>query len=173
MVFCDALRLRNGNDHLSARVALVKERTFVMIKPDGVGRRLCGEIIRRYEAKGLQLVGLKMQILTREFAERHYAEHVGKPFFPSLLEFITSGPTIQMVWEGVDAVDVVRKINGATSCLQADVGTIRGDLGLSTQNNLVHASDSPATAAREIALYFDAAELWEYPMPDAQWLVKA
>jgi len=151
----------------------VAERTFVMIKPDAVGRRLCGEIIGRCEAKGLKLVGLKMQILSRELAERQYAEHVGKPFFSSLLAFITSGPTIQMVWEGPNAIEVVRKINGATSCLEADVGTIRGDLGLNTQNNLVHASDSAGMADREIALYFDPAELWGYSMPDEQWLVDA
>ena len=149
------------------------ERTFVMIKPDGVGRRLCGNILRRYEAKGLKLVGLKMQIITNELAEKHYAEHVGKPFFPSLLAFITSGPTIQMVWEGVKAVDTVRKVNGATSCQKADVGTIRGDYGMNTQNNLVHASDSVETAKREIALYFSENELWQYDMPDQNWLIEA
>jgi len=149
----------------------VLERTFVMIKPDGVGRRLCGAIVRRYEAKGLKLVGLKMQIISRRLAEEHYAEHAGKPFYPSLLDFITSGPTVQMVWEGANAVEVVRTMNGATSCQKAGVGTIRGDLGLTTQKNLIHASDSVATAAREIALYFDASELWDYAMPDEQWLI--
>jgi nucleoside-diphosphate kinase len=141
-----------------------------MIKPDGVGRRLCGEVIRRYEAKGLKLAGLKMQVLTRELAEKHYTEHAGKPFYEPLVSFITSGPTIQMVWEGVNAVEAVRKINGATDCRKADIGTIRGDLGLNTRNNVVHASDSPATADREIALYFAPDELWQYPMPDAHWL---
>ena len=149
------------------------ERTFVMIKPDAVGRRLCGEIIRRYEAKGLRLAGLKMQIIPAELAGKHYAEHVGKPFFPALLEFITSGPAIQMVWQGQDAVNVARKINGATDCRNADIGTIRGDFGLNTRNNLVHASDSIETAAREIALYFRDDELWNYPMPDGHWLVDA
>lgn len=149
------------------------ERTFVMIKPDAVGRRLCGDVIRRYEAKGLRLVGIKMQILTKELAHKHYAEHVGKGFFPALLEFITSGPAIQMVWEGADAVNVVRKINGATNCLAADVGTVRGDLGLDTRHNLVHGSDSLDTAAREIALYFSENELWDYSMPDGQWLSEA
>jgi nucleoside-diphosphate kinase len=146
------------------------EQTFVMIKPDGVGRRLCGEIIGRFESKGLRLVGLKMQVLPRELAERHYAEHVGKPFFPGLLEFISSGPTVQMVWEGPGAVEAVRKINGATSCQKADVGTIRGDFGVNTQKNLVHASDSVETAQREIALYFAQDELWNYAMPDGHWL---
>ena len=158
---------------ISLGMVAVVERTFVMIKPDGVGRRLCGEIIRRYEAKGLRLAGLKMQVLTRELAERHYAEHAGKPFFAGLVEFITSGPSIQMVWEGPNAVDVVRKINGATDCRKADVGTIRGDLGLNTQNNVVHASDSLETARREIALYFSEHELWDYSMPDGHWLVDA
>ncbi len=142
-----------------------------MIKPDGVGRRLCGEIIRRYEAKGLKLAGMKLQIISAELAGKHYAEHAGKPFYPSLIEFITSGPSVQMVWEGENAVEVVRKMNGATNCQKADVGTIRGDLGLNTQNNLVHASDSPDTAAREIAVYFDPSELWSYEMPDGHWLI--
>ncbi|MBI5093767.1 MAG: nucleoside-diphosphate kinase [Candidatus Hydrogenedentes bacterium] len=130
-----------------------------------------GEIIRRYEAKGLKLAGLKLQIISQELAAKHYEEHAGKPFYPSLMAFITSGPSIQMVWEGENAVEVVRKMNGATNCQKADVGTIRGDLGLNTQNNLVHASDSPETAAREIAVYFAENELWNYEMPDGQWLV--
>jgi len=150
----------------------VAERTFVMIKPDGVGRRLAGEVIRRYEAKGLKLVGLKMRIVPRELAERHYAEHKGKGFYDALLAFITSGPTIQMVWEGLEAVAVGRRINGATNPQAADVGTIRGDYGLTVQNNIVHASDSPETAAREIALYFNDDELLTYPMPDDPWLVE-
>ncbi len=148
----------------------MSNRTFTMIKPDAVGRRLCGELLRRYESKGLKLVGLKMQIMPRALALKHYAEHDGKPFFNSLVEFITSGPSIQMVWEGESAVEVVRKINGATSCQKADIGTIRGDFGLTTQNNLVHASDSRQTADREIALHFSENELWTYSMPDEAWL---
>jgi len=151
----------------------VVERTFVMIKPDAVGRRLCGEIIRRYEAKGLRLVGMKMQVISMELAAKHYAEHVDKPFYPGLVKFITSGPTLQMVWEGLEAVNAVRKMNGATDCRKADVGTIRGDFGLNTRNNLVHASDSIETARREIALYFREDELWDYTMPDGHWLVEA
>ena len=146
------------------------ERTFVMVKPDGVGRRLVGEMIRRYEAKGLKLVGMKMQIISEELAKTHYEEHAERPFFGDLVSFITSGPTVQMVWEGVSAVEVVRKMNGATNCLEADLGTIRGDLGLSLQNNMVHASDSPETAEREIGLYFSEDELWDYAMPDDTWL---
>lgn len=148
----------------------MSERTFVMIKPDGVGRRLAGEIIRRYEAKGLKLIAMKLQVIPTELAQKHYAEHADKPFFSSLVDFITSGPTIQMVWEGEGAVGTVRKINGATNCQNADVGTIRGDFGLITQSNLVHASDSPETAAREIGLYFQSHELVEYAMPDGPWL---
>ena len=141
-----------------------------MVKPDGVGRRLVGELIQRYEAKGLKLVGMKMQIMSEELAKTHYAEHSERPCFGDLVSFITSGPTVQTVWEGVSAVEVVRKMNGATNCLNADVGTLRGDYGLSTQNNLVHASDSPETAKREIGLYFTEDELWDYAMPDDKWL---
>jgi len=142
-----------------------------MVKPDGVGRGLCGEIIGRFESKGLKLVGLKMQIMSIDLAQKHYAEHAEKPFFGDLVSFITSGPTVQMVWEGNEAVGVVRVMNGATDSLKADVGTIRGDFGLSLQNNLVHASDSAATAEREIALYFEKSELVEYEALGAHWLV--
>ena len=148
----------------------MSERTFVMVKPDGVGRRLVGEMIRRFEAKGLKLVGMKMQIMSDDLAKTHYAEHAERPFFGDLVSFITSGPTVQMVWEGASAVSVVRTMNGATNCLEADVGTIRGDFGLSLQNNMVHASDSPETAIREIGLYFTDNELLDYEMPDAKWL---
>jgi nucleoside-diphosphate kinase len=141
-----------------------------MIKPDAFGRRLVGEIIHRYESKGLKLVGLKMQVLAREIAEQHYAEHLGKPFYAGLLEFITSGPSVQMVWEGENAVETVRKMNGATDCQKADVGTIRGDMGMITRFNIVHASDAPETAAREIAIYFKDTELWNFAMPDEHWL---
>lgn len=152
------------------RECKVIERTFVMIKPDGMGRRLCGEVIRRYEAKGLKLVGLKMQIMTQELAKTHYAEHAEKAFFGPLVSFITSGPTVQMVWEGENAVAVGRALNGATDSQKADMGTIRGDFGLTVQNNLVHASDAPETAKREIALYFNEDEVLDYPMPDGHWL---
>lgn len=145
------------------------ERTFVMVKPDGVGRGLVGECIRRFEQKGLKLVGLKMQVLTRAVAGQHYAEHEGKPFFENLVAFITSGPTVQMVWEGRDAVAQARKMNGATNCLNADMGTIRGDFGLSNQTNLIHASDGVETASREIALYFRPEELVDYTLPFEDW----
>ncbi len=147
------------------------ERTFVMVKPDGVGRRLIGKIIGRYEAKGLKLVGLKLQVISRDLAGKHYAEHAEKPFFPDLVKFITSGPTVQMVWEGNNAVEVVRAMNGATNSLKAAPGTIRGDLGLSMQNNVVHASDSVDTAKHEISLYFSDKEVCPHPMPDEHWLI--
>ena len=146
------------------------ERTFVMVKPDGVSRRLCGEVIRRYESRGLKLIGLKMQTISEEIAKKHYAEHTEKPFFGDLVSFITSGPTVQMVWEGEGAVEVVRKMNGATNCRLAEPGTIRGDFGLSNQNNIVHASDSPETVVREIGLYFVDDELCSYTLPDASWV---
>ncbi len=146
------------------------ERTFVMVKPDGVSRRLIGECIRRFERRGLKLVGMKMLTLSREQAERHYAEHEGQPYYEGLIAFIVSGPSVQMVWEGEDAIAQVRKMNGATNSLHADVGTIRGDLALSGRRNIVHASDSPETAAREIALYFRDEELLQYAMPDQDWL---
>lgn len=146
------------------------ERTFVMVKPDGVGRGLVGECIRRFEQRGLKLIGLKMQQLSVEQAQRHYGEHEGKPFYQDLIAFITSGPTVQLVLEGRDAVAQVRKMNGATDCLDAAVGTIRGDLGLSNRKNIAHASDSPETAAREIDLYFTTPELVSYSLPYEAWL---
>lgn len=146
------------------------ERTFVMVKPDGVGRRLIADIMGRFEKRGLKLVALKMQVMTEALAGEHYAEHAERPFFPDLISFITSGPTVQMVWEGNQAVSVVRAMNGATNSLEADQGTIRGDFGLSMQNNVVHASDSVETAQREIALYFNDNEILDYGMPDEQWL---
>ena len=141
-----------------------------MIKPDGVGRRLAGQVISRYESKGLKLVGLKMQVIPQSLAEHHYSEHRGKSFYEALIAFITSGPSIQMVWEGLNAVTVARKLNGATDSQDAEFGTIRGDFGMTVRNNIVHASDSPQTAAREIALYFDPQELLDYTMPDSRWL---
>ena len=149
----------------------MSEQTFVMVKPDGVARRLVGECIRRFEQRGLKLVGLKTQVISDELAGAHYAEHKARPFFPDLVGFITSGPSIQMVWEGTDAVAQVRKMNGATNCTEAEVGTIRGDFGLSLQTNIIHASDSVETAQREIDLYFSQDELLDYTMPDGQWLV--
>ncbi|MCL6561679.1 MAG: nucleoside-diphosphate kinase [Firmicutes bacterium] len=133
--------------------------TFVMVKPDGVRRGLVGEVIRRIEAKGLRLKGMKMIRVAPELAAQHYAEHRDKPFYPELIAFITSGPVVAMVVEGRDAVSVVRNLMGATDPVKAAPGTIRGDFGLELTENVVHGSDSPESAAREIGLYFTAEEL--------------
>ncbi|MEJ5297873.1 MAG: nucleoside-diphosphate kinase [Armatimonadota bacterium] len=135
------------------------QRTFVMIKPDGVERRLVGEIIGRFERRGLRLVGMKLQTVSQDLAERHYAVHKDKPFFGELVDFITSGPVVAMVWEGEDAVRLVRTMMGALKPEEALPGTIRGDFTTSIQTNLVHGSDSPETADTEVALWFAESEL--------------
>ncbi len=140
------------------------EKTFIMIKPDGIQREIAGEIISRFERKGLKLLGMKMMKLTREKAEKHYAEHLGKGFYDELISFITSGPVIASVWEGVNAVQIVRKVVGATSPDKAEPGTIRGDFVLCTSFNVVHASDSTETAKREITLFFDESEIYNYSL---------
>ena len=134
------------------------ERTLLLIKPDGVERRLVGEIIGRIERKGLTVAALELRIVSDELASRHYAEHDGKPFFGSLLEFITSGPLVAAIVEGPRAVTALRQLVGGTDPVEkAAPGTIRGDFGLETQFNLVHGSDSPESAEREIGLWFDKA----------------
>jgi nucleoside-diphosphate kinase len=139
------------------RLRLVTERTLVLVKPDGVGRKLVGEVVSRIERKGLDLVALDLRTVDRELASQHYAEHDGKPFFESLLEFITSGPVIAAVVEGPRAIAAWRQIAGGTDPVEkAAPGSIRGDFALETQNNLVHGSDSPESAAREIKLWFPA-----------------
>jgi nucleoside-diphosphate kinase len=148
------------------------QQTFVMVKPDGVQRGLIGDIIGRFEDRGLKLVGAKFMEIDEELAHEHYGEHEDKPFFDDLVEFITSGPVMAMVWEGNDAVRQVRKIMGATSGLDAAPGTIRGDYGLSLQNNLVHGSDHEDDGSweREVELFFDEEELVEYDRIDEAWL---
>ncbi len=143
-----------------------KEQTFALVKPDGVKRGLVGEIIRRFETRGLKLVALKSIHITRELAEQYYAEHKGKDFFESLMNYITSGPSVAMVLEGLDAVAIVRKMMGATNPAQAEPGTIRADYALFTGRNVVHGSDSLKSAEREIALFFDAKELQSYARAD-------
>ena len=130
------------------------ERTLVLVKPDGVARGLVGEVISRLEAKGLRLVAAEMRTLTADVAESHYAEHAEKPFFPSLVEFITSGPLVAMVVEGPRAIEAFRSLAGATDPVKAAPGTIRGDFALEVQANIVHGSDSPESAAREVKLFF-------------------
>ncbi len=146
------------------------ERTFLMIKPDGVQRNLVGEIIGRFEKKGFQLVGLKLIQISPELAAKHYGEHVGKPFYGELLEFITSGPVVAMVWQGLNAVAVARTMMGKTNPADAAPGTIRGDLAVFMGNNVVHGSDSPESAEREIKLFFSSAELVSYNKVCDCWL---
>ena len=135
------------------------ERTLVLIKPDAIKRRLAGEILARFERRGLELAAAKLVRVDRGLAEEHYSEHSEKPFFEELVEFITSGPTLALVLEGDGAIAVVRTTMGATNPTNADPGTIRGDLALAMPDNLVHGSDSPESAAREIALWFSDDEL--------------
>ena len=135
------------------------ERTFVMIKPDAHARRLSGEILSRFERRGFTIRGMKLLRVTGGQAANHYAEHEGKPFYPDLVEFITSGPVVAMVLEGPSAVSTVRTMMGATNPLDSAPGTIRGDYALEIGENAVHGSDSPASAEREIAIYFSDAEL--------------
>ena len=137
------------------------ERTLILFKPDAVQRGLCGEMLGRIERKGLQLVGLKMLQVTPEMSRQHYAEHVEKPFYPGLEEFITSGPIVAVAIEGPSAISVMRTLMGKTNGAEAAPGTIRGDLGCSKQMNLIHGSDGPEAAEKELALYFDQAELFD------------
>lgn len=135
------------------------ERTFIAIKPDGVQRGLVGEIIGRFEKKGFTLVGLKLLSVSRQLAEEHYGVHKEKPFFAGLVDFITSGPVVAMVWEGDGVIAAARKVIGATNPLNAEPGTIRGDLGANIGRNIIHGSDAPETAQQEIALWFKPEEL--------------
>lgn len=146
------------------------QQTLILLKPDAVQRRLVGDILVRFERKGLRLVGLKLLITPRELAEKHYTVHKGKPFYESLLGFLTSGPTVAMVWEGREAVAVCRNLMGLTDGAKAPPGTIRGDYALSVQNNLVHGSDSVENAAAEIALWFKPEELTKYEIVDGKWV---
>jgi len=148
------------------------ERTFVMVKPDGVQRLLVGPVVSRFEQKGFKIVGLKMMRISRELAQRHYGEHRGKPFFGPLVDYITSGPVAAMVLEGPGVVEAVRGMMGATNPLQAGPGTIRGDFGTDIGRNVVHGSDSAASAAREIDLFFDARELVEYERSLEPWILE-
>ena len=149
------------------------QRTLVLLKPDCVQRRLMGRIISRFEEKGFNLVAMKMIRVTPDLAKQHYAEHVEKPFYPGLESFITGAPVLAMIVEGLEAVQVVRDMLGPTSGLKAPAGTIRGDFSSSRQMNLVHASDGPEAAAREIALYFSEDEICPYEPTVSPWLKAA
>ncbi|HEY5606188.1 MAG TPA: nucleoside-diphosphate kinase [Thermoplasmata archaeon] len=148
----------------------VADRTFVLLKPDAVQRGLVGEIVRRFERRGLKLIALKMIRVTRSLAETYYAEHKGKPFFEPLMSYITSGPVVAMVLEGDGAVSIVRKMMGKTNSAEAEPGTIRGDLALTIGRNVIHGSDSPESANREIPLFFKPEELLAYTRLDEAWL---
>ncbi|MCG9968296.1 nucleoside-diphosphate kinase [Pelotomaculum terephthalicicum JT] len=147
-----------------------KERTYLMVKPDGVQRNLAGEIISRFEKKGFKIIGLKMFKITRELAEKHYGEHAGKPFFEPLVDFITSGPVVAMVIEGKNAISAAREMMGATDPLKAAPGTIRNSFGIDMGRNVIHGSDSPASAAREIGLFFKEEELVVYDRDLDRWI---
>ncbi|NEO31848.1 MAG: nucleoside-diphosphate kinase [Symploca sp. SIO3C6] len=146
------------------------ERTFIMIKPDGVQRNLVGEVVRRFEVKGFTLVGLKLMNVSKELAEKHYDVHKERPFFAGLIKFITSGPVVAMVWEGEGVVASARKIIGATNPLSAEPGTIRGDYGVTVGRNLIHGSDAIETAQNEISLWFQEEELVSWQPTLATWL---
>ncbi|MFC5467768.1 nucleoside-diphosphate kinase [Cohnella suwonensis] len=146
------------------------ERTYLMVKPDGVERGLIGEIVGRFERKGLKLVGAKLMKVSLERAERHYAEHKGKDFYERLLQFITSGPVFAMVWEGDQAVGLTRAMIGKTNALEAAPGTIRSDFAIHTNFNLIHGSDSPENADREIRIFFDEEELLSYDKAIQVWI---
>ena len=146
------------------------ERTLVLLKPDCVQRRLMGSILSRFEQKGLNVIAMKMMVVTPDLAKQHYAEHVEKPFYPGLESFITGGPIVAMVLEGLEAIQVVRDMLGATNGIKAAAGTIRGDYSNSRQMNLVHASDGPESAKREAELYFSADEICAYEPTIVPWL---
>lgn len=145
------------------------QTTLIILKPDAVQRGIVGQLISRFERKGLQLVGMKLMSVSEKLAKTHYAEHEGKPFFPGLLKFVTSSPVLVMAVRGVNAVAVCRTLIGATNGQKADPGTIRGDFGMSGGYNMIHGSDSPESAERELQLWFDDGELLDYKLTRDQW----
>lgn len=146
------------------------ERTYCMVKPDGVQRNAVGEVIARFERKGIKIVGLKMMQIPQATAEKHYAEHKEKPFFKDLVDFITSGPVVAMVLEGENVISMVRGMMGATNPKDSAPGTIRGDFGITIDKNVIHGSDSPESAAREIGIFFKPEELVEYNKCGQEWI---
>jgi len=149
------------------------ERTLIIFKPDALQRRLTGRILQRFEDKGLTIAGMKLMRISRELAEEHYAPHKGKPFYPGLIDYITSGPVMVLLLAGPRAIEMSRTLMGKTFGFEAAPGTIRGDFGASRSYNLIHGSDSPESAATEIALYFKGDELLEYAPAGAQWVFPA
>ncbi len=149
------------------------ERTLVLVKPDGVQRGLIGEVIGRLERRGLKLAAMKLLQVDEALAHRHYGEHVDRPFFPGLVGFITSGPVVAMAWEANGAVEIVRNTMGATNPANAAPGTIRGDLGVDIGRNLVHGSDSPESAQRELSLFFEPEEILDYSRSSDPWIIES
>ncbi|MFD1360560.1 nucleoside-diphosphate kinase [Lentibacillus salinarum] len=146
------------------------EQTFLMVKPDGVQRNLTGEIVNRFERKGFKLAGAKLMQITDDLAKTHYGEHQDKPFFGELVEFITSGPVLAMVWEGDNVIATARDMMGKTNPLEAAPGTIRGDYGVTVGKNIIHGSDSHESAEKEIKLFFNDNEIVSYEKQDSQWI---
>lgn len=146
------------------------EKTFLMVKPDGVQRELIGEIVSRFEKKGFQLVGAKLMAIPTSLAEKHYAEHKERPFFGELVDFITSGPVFAMVWQGENVISTARQMMGATNPKDAATGTVRGDFAVTVGKNIIHGSDSPESAEREIGLFFKIEELVDYSKLNNQWI---
>lgn len=149
------------------------ERTLIILKPDAIQRRLIGRLIQRFEEKGLAVGGMKLMRIPRELAERHYAPHKGKPFYPGLIDYITSGPVVVMVLQGERCIEIARTMMGKTFGYEAAPGTIRGDFGASRSFNLIHGSDAPESAKSEIALYFQEKELLDYSPSDRAWVFPA
>ena len=146
----------------------MKQRSFVMLKPDAVKRRLTGEVLGRFEKRGLNIMAAKMMIIDNNLARKHYGEHSEKPFFNDLVEYITSGPVLATVIEGEECITLIRRMVGATNPQEANLGTIRGDYAIDTGRNIIHASDSQTSAVREISLFFENSEICEYSMPDEE-----
>ncbi len=146
------------------------EKTFLMVKPDGVQRNLIGEIVSRFEKKGFQLVGAKLMQIPTELAEQHYGEHKERPFFGELVDFITSGPVFAMVWEGENVISTARLMMGATNPKESAPGTIRGDFAVTVGKNIIHGSDAPESAEREIGLFFKQEELVSYSKDANKWV---
>jgi nucleoside-diphosphate kinase len=149
------------------------QKTLIILKPDAVQRRFIGRIVQRFEDKGLVVAGMKLMKISRELAERHYAPHKGKPFYPPLIDYITSGPVVVLALSGDRCIDMARKLMGKTFGFEAEPGTIRGDYGASKSYNLIHGSDSPESAEAEIALYFKPDELLEYKPAGSEWVFVA
>ncbi|MGY0691775.1 nucleoside-diphosphate kinase [Virgibacillus sp. FSP13] len=146
------------------------EKTFLMVKPDGVQRNLIGDIVSRFERKGFQLSGAKLMTISKDLAENHYGEHKERPFFGELVDFITSGPVFAMVWEGENVIATAREMMGKTNPQEAAPGTIRGDFGVTVGKNVIHGSDSPESAEREIGLFFDESDVLTYSKQDSAWI---